>query len=71
MTTGRATKQNWNKTAADTYDCAAHRGYTAQVVYAAGVGYTLTITGSGAPAAAAYDTLKLAKSAFSKFLRAK
>jgi CspA family cold shock protein len=68
---GRTMKQNWTKTADNTWSCTAHRGYTAQVVYSAGVGYTLTITGTGAPAAVAYTTLKLAKAAFSKFLRTK
>lgn len=49
----------------------AHRGYTCAIAYAALTGYTLTITGSGAPAAAPYPTLRNAKNAFRKFLHDK
>lgn len=47
------------------------RGYTGAIVYVAGTGYTLTITGSGAPGAGAFTTLKLAKNSFRKFLHTK
>lgn len=48
-----------------------HRGYTGAIVRTGDAVYQLTITGSGAPAAAPYKTLKNAKNAFRKFLTAK
>lgn len=47
-----------------------HRGYTASIALASST-YTLTIVGSGAPAAAGYPSLRAAKNAFRKFLLAK
>ncbi len=65
-------KYTWFRTASATQwnTARAHRGYTGQIVLASSV-YTLTITGTGAPAAAPYPTLKNAKNAFRKFLTAK
>ncbi len=48
-----------------------HRGYTALITYLSGTGYTLAITGSGAPSNATYPTLRNAKNAFRKFLHNK
>lgn len=68
---GRSVKQNWNKTSNTTYATnETHRGYTA-IITIVSTGYSLAITGTGAPGAAIYATLKLAKSAFAKYLRAK
>lgn len=48
------------------------RGYVGQIDYAAGpTPYTLTITGTGAPAPSSHQTFKLAKSQFNRFLRTK
>lgn len=67
----RSSKQNWNKTGTGTgWTCSSHRNYTAAIESSTGQ-YVLTITGSGAPAPATYPTLKLAKNAFSVFLRTK
>ncbi len=46
---------------------AAQRGYTAVINYT-NPNYTLTITGAGAPAPTAYDTLHEAKDALRHFL---
>lgn len=46
----------------------SYRGFTAGIAYVSGTGYTLTITGSGAPAPATYATLRNAENAFRKFL---
>lgn len=70
MTT-KSTKQGWAMTSTNNWASPSHRGYTGAIAYAAGVGYTLTITGSGAPAPAVYPTLRLAKVTYSKFLRTK
>lgn len=68
---GRSSKQNWNKTGTGTaWTCKAHRGYTASIESSTGQ-YVLTITGAGAPGPVSYPTLKLAKNAFSVFLRTK
>lgn len=67
----KSSKQNWNKTGTGTaWTCRDHRGYTGSIESSTGQ-YVLTITGSGAPAPATYPTLKLAKSAYSVFLRTK
>lgn len=66
-------KYHWEATASDSDGYTAwatrraHRGYTGAIAFASNE-YTLTITGSGAPAAAAYPTLRNAKNAFRKFL---
>ncbi len=66
-------KYHWEATASDATGYTAwatrraHRGYTAVIAFAANV-YTLTITGSGAPAAAPYNTLRNAKNAFRTFM---
>lgn len=46
----------------------SYRGYTASIAYVSGTGYTLTITGPSAPAAATYPTLRNARNAFRHFL---
>lgn len=67
---GRSSKQNWNKQNDGTYATPeAHRGFTAVIDGSSGQ-YVLTITGSGAPSATTWATLKLAKASFSEFLRA-
>jgi hypothetical protein len=45
----------------------SHRGYTGSILYD-GTKYTLTITGTGAPAASDHETLRNAKNEFRKFL---
>lgn len=70
MPYGRKTKQNWNRESATQYSVRAHRGYSA-TIDVVGNTITLTIVGSGAPAPTTYDTIGLAKNAYSKFLRTK
>lgn len=64
-------KVNWNRTGDAQWTSNTERAYSAVVDFTAPGTYTLTITGSGAPAAADYATLRLAKNAFRKFLTTK
>lgn len=49
----------------------SHRGYTGQIDRTGQAAYQLTITGTGAPGAVSYATLKAAKNAYRVFLNAK
>lgn len=63
---------NWKRQNNGTYTAGPHKtaGYQATIAYAA-PNYTLTVTGSGAPAPQAYATRKLAKHAYQLFLHTK
>jgi hypothetical protein len=66
-------KYTWKRNASETewVTWRSHRGYTGSITRTGGAAYELTITGTGAPAAASYPSLKRAKNAFRKFLTAK
>lgn len=46
----------------------SHRGFSGQIDHTGNAAYQLTVTGTGAPSPATYQTLKEAKNAFRKFL---
>lgn len=66
---GQLSKYKFNVGVKNQWIARPQVGYTAAIVYVSGTGFTLTITGSSAPAAVAYPTLKAAKNAWRDFVR--
>jgi hypothetical protein len=62
----------WRKQSDTQWETLNKRGFVGTIDYVPGVDpYTLTITGTGAPAPVSYKTLRIAQNAFRKFLHDK